>query len=159
MARHPRLLTFGVGEVDLLADLRMTRTERSGPALDGVRSRVVLHCAAARLAPPVAPTSTAFRDLDAFAESTRHLHDLGFRSRTAIHPAQVPVIHAVLTPDTAAVEAAQDVVARFAAAGSGITTDAEGRMVDAAVVREARETLARADLVPDQEPPDPDRRR
>ncbi|MPZ60839.1 MAG: CoA ester lyase [Propionibacteriales bacterium] len=159
MAQHPRLLTFGIGEVDLLADLRMTRTERSAAALDSLRSQIILHCAAAQLAPPVAPTSTAFRDLDAFADSTRHLHDLGFRSRTAIHPAQVPVIHTVLTPDTSAVESARDVMARFDAAGAGVTTDADGRMIDAAVIRQARETLGRADLLQGQEPPDPDLRR
>lgn len=144
MARQPRLLTFGIGEVDLLADLRMVRSERSSAALDAIRTLVVLHAAAAGLQAPVAPTSTAFRDLDAFAESTRHFHDLGFRSRTAVHPAQVAVIHDVLTPDEKAVEAARDVLARFEAASDGVTTDEQGQLIDAAVVRGARETLARA---------------
>jgi citrate lyase subunit beta/citryl-CoA lyase len=144
LARTPRLTTFGIGEVDLLADLRITRSDRSAAAVDGLRSQVVLHCAAAGLAAPVAPTSTAFRDLEAFAETTRLLHDLGFRSRTAIHPAQVPVIHDVLTPSDEEVAGARDVVRRFEAAEGGVTTDEHGRLIDAAVVREARETLARS---------------
>ena len=144
LSRAPRLTTFGIGEVDLLADLRMTRSDRSAAAVDALRAQVVLHCAAAGLAAPVAPTSTAFRDLDAFAETTRLLHDLGFRSRTAIHPAQVPVIHEVLTPTDEDVAAARDVVSRFETAQGGVTTDDQGRLIDAAVVREARETLARA---------------
>jgi citrate lyase subunit beta/citryl-CoA lyase len=144
MARNPIVTTFGIGEVDLLADLRLARTHRSAAAIDGLRTQVVLHCAAAGLSAPVAPTSTAFRDLEAFRESTRHLHDLGFRSRTAVHPLQVPVIHEVLTPDQAAVEAARDILARFERAGGGVTTDERGRLIDAAVVREARETMSRA---------------
>lgn len=140
----PGLTTLGIGEVDLLADLRMRRSARTRPALDALRAHVVTHCAGAGLAAPVAPTSTAYRDLAAFEESTRDLFDLGFRSRTAIHPAQLPVIHDVLTPDAEEVAAARDVVARFEAAAGGVTTDAQGRMIDAAVVREAQETLARA---------------
>jgi len=144
LSRAPRLTTFGIGEVDLLADLRITRSDRSAAAVDALRAQVVLHCAASGLAAPVAPTSTAFRDLDSFAETTRLMHDLGFRSRTAIHPAQLPVIHEILTPTEDDVEAARDVVSRFEAAHGGVTTDDRGRLIDAAVVREARETLARA---------------
>jgi citrate lyase subunit beta/citryl-CoA lyase len=144
LARAPRLTTFGIGEVDLLADLRIDRTSRSTSAVEALRTQVVVHAAAAGLAAPVAPTSTDFRDLDAFAESTRLMQDLGFRSRTAIHPAQVSVINDVLSPTPDAVEAARGVVERFAAAGGGVTTDERGRLIDAAVVRQAQETLARA---------------
>lgn len=143
MAAHPRLDAFGIGEVDLLGDLRISRGAHSEAAITALRTQVVVHSAAAGLEAPVAPTSTDFRDLEAFAESTRALLALGFRSRTAIHPAQVPVIHAVLTPTQEQVASAEDVVRRFEAAGGGVTTDRSGRLIDAAVVREARETLAR----------------
>lgn len=143
MAAHPRLTAFGIGEVDLLGDLRIVRGPHSEAAVVALRTQVVVHSAAAGLEAPVAPTSTDFRDLDAFAESSRAMLELGFRSRTAIHPAQVPVIHEVLTPTAEQVEAARDVVRRFEAAGHGVTTDAAGRLIDAAVVRGAHETLAR----------------
>jgi citrate lyase subunit beta / citryl-CoA lyase len=143
MAAHPRLTAFGIGEVDLLGDLRITRGPHSEAAVVALRTQVVVQSAASGLEAPVAPTSTDFRDLDAFAESTRAALDLGFRSRTAIHPAQVPVIHEVLTPTVEQVEAARDVVRRFEDARGGVTTDASGRLIDAAVVRAARETLAR----------------
>lgn len=144
MSASPRLLTFGLGEADLLGDLRMVRSERSAAALDSLRAQVVVHCAAAGKQAPVAPTSTAFRDLEAFAASTRHLRDLGFRSRTAIHPGQVPVIHEVLAPDEAEIEVARDLMVRFEASDGGVTTAADGRLIDAAVVRAAREVLDRA---------------
>lgn len=143
LTSHPRLTTLGVGEVDLLGDLRVARAATTVATVNQLRLQVVLHCAAAGLAAPVAPTSTDFRDLEAFRRTTRELVDLGFRSRTAVHPGQIPVIHEVLTPDEEALAAAQDVLDRFAAADGGVTVDAAGRLIDAAVIRAAQETLAR----------------
>lgn len=138
----PHLLTVGIGEVDLLAELRIDR--RSATAVEALRLQVVVEAAAAGLAAPVAPTSTDFRDLDAFRATTRALVDAGFRSRTAIHPAQVAVINEVLRPGEEELAAARDVLARFAAAAEGVTVDRDGRLIDLAVVRSARETVARA---------------
>jgi citrate lyase subunit beta/citryl-CoA lyase len=144
LTAHPRLTTLGVGEVDLLADLRVARTEATASAVTQLRLQVVLHCAAAGLVAPVAPTSTDFRDLDGFRRTTSELVDLGFRSRTAIHPSQVPVIHDVLTPSDDAVAAARELLDRFESSQSGVAVDAAGRFVDAAVIRSAQETLARS---------------
>lgn len=143
LSKNNRLLTFAIGEVDLMADLRMTRGAHSEPALDSIRTRVVIACAAARLLPPVAPTSTAIRELEAFADSSRKLHDLGFRSRTAIHPTQVPIIQRVFTPSAEDLASAWEIVDSFQAAHGGLAVDRRGRLIDAAVVRGAEETLQR----------------
>ncbi|MBM9465231.1 CoA ester lyase [Aeromicrobium sp. YIM 150415] len=144
IAQSPRVTTFAVGEVDLLADLRIERRPDTAPVIDGLRTSIVVACAAAGLTAPVAPTSTDYRDLDTFRATTHALSGIGFRSRTAIHPAQVPVIHDVLTPSPEAVESARAVVDRFERASGGVTTDDRGRLIDAAVVRGAREILARS---------------
>lgn len=144
MAASSRLRGFGLGEVDLLADLRIERRLSTASIVDRLRTELVIHSAATGLEPPMAPTSTAFRDLDAFRESSEHLFALGFRSRTAVHPAQVPVIHDALRPSDADVVEAREVLAAFATAEGGITQDAAGHMVDAATVRRAREIVARA---------------
>jgi citrate lyase subunit beta/citryl-CoA lyase len=140
---HPRLTTLGIGEVDLLGDLRMTRSHRTAAAIDAIRTQIVVHCSAAGRAAPVAPTSTDFRDLAAFEESTRHLFDLGFRSRTAIHPSQIEAIHTVATPSASALQEAQEIVDLFQQAKGGVTLDTRGRLIDAAVIRAALETLGR----------------
>ena len=71
-----------------------------------MRLQIVRHAAAAGLRPRSRPRRPDFRDLDGIREpSTRHLVDLGFRSRTAVHPAQVPVINEVLAPDPETVDA------------------------------------------------------
>lgn len=143
VARSPRVVRLGLGEADLAADLGMI------PGLDRaemapLRLQIVVASAAAGIGRPVAPTSTDFRDLDAFRRSAQALLRLGFRSRTAVHPAQLPVIHEVFTPGEDEVLAAQDLLARFDAAGGGVVMDATGKMVDLAVVRSAREILGRS---------------
>lgn len=142
LGRFPHLLTVGIGMVDLLAELRISR--RATAAVAALQLDVVVGAAVAGLAAPVAPTSTDFRDLDTFRATTEALVDAGFRSRTAIHPAQVMVVNDVLTPTADEIAEAQDVLDRFDRAAGGVTTDARGTMIDLAVVRAARETLARA---------------
>ena len=103
--------------------------------------------AAAGIGAPGGPVSTNFTDLEAFRAGTERLKRLGFGGRAVIHPAQVPVVHAVFTPSAEEVRRARDLVERFdaaVAAGSGVIVDDQGRMVDEAVVRVARNLLARA---------------
>jgi citrate lyase subunit beta/citryl-CoA lyase len=148
IARMPRVSHLSLGEYDLAADLGM----EPGPdrsELDPVRVWMVVASAAADLPPPVAPASIEFRDLEVLRASTHALRRLGFGGRTAIHPAQVPVINDVFTPSDDEVKEARALVERFeaaAAAGSGVITDEKGRMVDRAVVRAARRTLEFARL-------------
>ncbi|WP_037182022.1 HpcH/HpaI aldolase/citrate lyase family protein [Rhodococcoides fascians] len=144
MAERGRVRTFGIGEVDLLADLRIARTPETAGVIDGLRSEVVVGCAAAALAAPVAPTSTDFRDLDGFVETTAHFVNMGFRARTALHPKQVPIINAALTPSGDDVARAHRLIELFDLAQGGPTVDDQGRFVDEAVVRGAREILDRA---------------
>jgi len=146
LARHPHVLRLAVGEADLAADLRL-RPSPGEPELLPIRLQVVVASAAAGLEAPIGAVATDFRDLDALRASTRGLADLGFRARSAIHPAQVAVING--GADAArerggagapARRAVQDVRRRR----EGATTGEDGRMVDAAVIRSARETLAHA---------------
>ena len=146
IARAPRVTRLQLGEADLRVELGVT----PGPderELLLVRSMAVLASAAAGIAAPVAAASTDFRDLDALRASTEAFRRLGFRGRTCIHPAQIPVVNKVFTPTAQEVEIALDVIARFEAAiasGMGVCLDSDGRMIDEAVVRAARGTVALA---------------
>jgi citrate lyase subunit beta/citryl-CoA lyase len=146
IAAAQRVARLGIGEADLAAELNL----RPGPGreeLMPLRLQIVLASAAARIAAPVAPVATDFRDLSALRESTLAALRLGFRARTAIHPAQLPVINEVFTPSAAEVRQAQQIVTAFETAergGSGVITSGDGEMVDVAVIRSAREVLARA---------------
>ena len=71
----------------------------------------------------------------------------GFRARTAIHPDQVAVVNAAFTPSAEQLAAARDVLDRLAAAqeqSAGVALTADGRFIDEAVARSAREVVGRA---------------
>lgn len=156
LASSPRILRLGMGEADLRAELGL----ESGPGeleLLPLRSAVVVASAAAGLTAPVGSTTTEFRDLDAVRESAVRLRGLGFRARTAIHPAQVAVVNDVFSPTQEQLAAASAVVDAFeeaVAGGRGAATGPDGRMLDIAVVRSAREVLGRSGLgAPDRPSP------
>ncbi|WP_293781766.1 CoA ester lyase [uncultured Aeromicrobium sp.] len=143
MAALDSVVTFGMGEVDLLADLRISRTRAPAAALAALRVELVAAAAAAQLQAPVAPTSVDVRDLDRLAETTEELFDCGFRSRTAIHPRQCAIINRVAAPSAADITAAHAVLDAFERADGGVALDDDGRLIDAAVVRAAREVVER----------------
>ncbi len=145
LARGPRVRRLQLGEADLRADVGLLPGDAELELLY-VRSHVVLVSAACGLEPPVGPVSTDFRDLERFRGSTLALLRLGFVGRSCIHPAQVTVANEVFTPAPDEVDRARALVARFeqaVAAGDGVLLDDAGRMVDEAVVRQARRLLAR----------------
>ncbi|MEU4562781.1 CoA ester lyase [Actinoplanes sp. NPDC023936] len=146
IASAPRVTRLQIGEADLAAELGVTPGEDERELLL-VRSAVVLASAAAGIEPPAAAVTTDFRDLESLRRSTLALKRLGFRGRACIHPAQIPVVHEVFTPSPDEVAQARDLVRRFEAAGGGVCLDARGRMVDLAVVRDARRTLDAAPSV------------
>lgn len=146
LAAMPRVARLAIGRADLAAELGL-RLEPEDAAFDSLLLQLVVAAAAAGIASPMAPTSTDFRDLEALRQSTERFLRLGFRGRSAIHPAQLAVINEVFTPGDVEVERAERLVAAFEESersGSGVTVDDQGRMVDVAVVRSAREVLSRA---------------
>jgi citrate lyase subunit beta/citryl-CoA lyase len=145
LASATRVHQLMIGEFDLAADLGIDVSDVS--ALIPLRMQVVVASAAAGIEAPVGPVAADYRDLDHLRETTRHLVRLGFGSRPAIHPAQVPIINEAFTPDPAEVERARKLVAQYDAAlrqGRGAVGDDEGRMVDEAVVKVAQRVLERA---------------
>lgn len=145
-AASPRVVRLQVGEADLRADIGVTLGDDERELLF-VRSSVVLASAAAGIEPPVGPVSTNFRDLDVLRTSTEALARMGYRGRACIHPAQAAVVNEVFTPTDGELAAARSLIERYEAAsgaGEGVFTDDSGRMVDLAVIRQARRTLSLA---------------
>lgn len=144
IATAPRVRRLGIGEVDLASDLGV-QAGPDGHELAWVRSQLVVHSAAAGLQPPLASVWTDLRDTEGLRRSSEALRRLGYSGRACIHPAQVPVVGQAFTPGVSEVAQAQRLLAQFDAAvacGQGVITDEHGRMVDEAVVRAARRTLA-----------------
>lgn len=146
IAKAPRVQRLQVGEADLRADIGVELGADQRELLY-VRSQVVLISAAAGIDPPVGPVDTNFRDVDALRESTLAIKRMGYLGRACIHPAQAAVVNAVFTPSADEIASARDLIERFdaaMAAGDGVCVDAHGRMVDEAVVRQARRVISLA---------------
>ena len=142
IALAPRVERLQVGEADLRADVGITTGDDERELLFS-RSFVVFASSAAGIAPPIAPVSTEFRDLDAYRASTEALARMGFVGRACIHPAQAAVANEVFTPSEEKVAWAREVLEALENAGSGVAVDSRGRMLDEAVARQARLVLER----------------
>ncbi|OUC76003.1 HpcH/HpaI aldolase/citrate lyase family protein [Gordonia lacunae] len=141
IAAGPRVAFVQIGEVDLAADLGVSPVV--GNELLWARSQVVAASAAAKIRPPLAAASPDIEDVDGYEVETRQLIGLGFFGRACIHPRQIAPARAGMTPAESEVAAARDVLSAFDAAGGAAATDSAGRLIDEAVARIARRTLAR----------------
>lgn len=129
LASAPRVVRLAIGRADLASELGLD-VEPEGPEFRTILLQLVIASSAAGIAAPVAPISTDFRDLDALRSSTEQLRRLGFRGRTAIHPAQLAIINEVFSPTANEVQRAQLQVAAFEDAelrGSGVIVGEDGR--------------------------------
>ncbi len=79
-------------------------------------------------------------DLEGLAASCARGRELGFLGRTAIHPAQLPVIERAYLPTAAEFETARSLVDLAAGSGGGFARG--GTFVDAPVVSAAQQLVA-----------------
>ena len=141
IATGPRVTRLQLGEADLRADLG-TSGLAGETTTQFARNMAVYASAAAGINPPVAAVSTNFKDLDAYRNSSQDFKEWGYFGRACIHPAQIEIANEVFTPSAEDLAAAQDILDRLAAAGGGVALDAKGRMIDEAIAKIARRTLA-----------------
>lgn len=141
IATGPRVTRMQVGESDLRADLG-TSGSAGETTTQFARSMAVFASASAGINPPLAAVSTNFKDLDAYRKSSQDFKEWGYFGRACIHPAQVEIVNEVFTQNTDDLAEAQDILERLVAAGGGVALDANGRMIDEAIARIARRTLA-----------------
>ena len=87
-----------------------------------------------------------FRDRDGFRRSCLAARALGYDGKWCIHPDQVPIANEIFSADEAELTWAREIlVANAEAEQAGWGSFAfNGQMVDAATLRMARATLARA---------------
>lgn len=145
-ASSSRLVGLTLGGQDLAADLGI-RVTTEGWELLYARSAVVMAAKAFGLE----AFDTVFTDvanLDGLARATATAVSLGFSGKAAIHPSQVPVIHAAFAPSQKEVEKAARIIAGARAAkakGLGVLA-VDGKMVDAPVVAQAERILSLATM-------------
>jgi citrate lyase subunit beta/citryl-CoA lyase len=131
--------TLMLGEYDLTAELGMSIDAR-GAELASIRVGMVVACAAAGVAPPIAAVSADFDDESAFRESSLAMRRMGFFGRALIHPRQIEIANTVFAPTPDEIEEAERTLAAWADEGGAMARD--GRLVDEATIRHARRIRA-----------------
>ncbi|WDP92572.1 MAG: CoA ester lyase [Desulfobacter sp.] len=107
-------------------------------------SRMVMAAKASGLAAVDAPFGN-FKDLQGLKASARRARALGCDGKWAIHPDQIPVINEIFSPLPEEIHRARIILEAAEQAGPGRGAVAvQGKMVDRATVRLARELMARA---------------
>jgi (S)-citramalyl-CoA lyase len=132
----PRLTGLMLGAADLAADLGAAT---AWSPLMYARSRLVLACALAGVTPIDSPFFNV-HDANALSREVADAIAFGFAAKAAIHPSQITPINDALTPSPEAVAHARTVLDANRQ-GVGVV---DGQMVDEAVARKARRTLAAA---------------
>jgi citrate lyase subunit beta / citryl-CoA lyase len=141
---HERVVGLALGGEDLAADLGVMRSA-AGLELSPARGLVVLAATAARRWAIDTPCTHLDRPEQLRRES-QLARRMGFAGKLAIHPRQVETINTCFAPTRGEIQIALRILGDLRGTrgeAEGVSS-LEGRMVDAAVVRAARRTLARA---------------
>ncbi len=142
-----RVNSLVFGAVDYTRDMRVTLTKEGGEILVARSWTAIAARAAGCIA--IDPPYPAFRDEEGFARDSRTGRQLGFEGRMLIHPSQVEPAHEIYAPTQAQIAYAKEVVKIFE---EGIergeaSVPLRGQMIDIAVYRTQKDTLATARAV------------
>jgi len=151
-------LIFGAG--DLSASLHARVDGNFEPLVDYpgdfwhfARAQVLTAARAGRVDAIDAPYP-AYQDPDGYRRSALAASALGFDGKWAIHPSQVPIANDVFAPTAEEVAEAEEAMRLYRAAeAEGVgAIGRDGRLVDAAHMRLAANTLLKASLTPPAPP-------
>lgn len=136
-----RLFGVALAGGDFRKDMRVKVTE-SGIDIMVARGMMLLAARAAGV--QCFDTNFAdFKNMEGFENEVRQNHQMGFDGKSIINPRQIRLVHQVFTPSAKEVDHAERLVRAYneqASAGIGVFTF-EGKMVDIAHVRDARDLL------------------
>lgn len=136
-------LFLGADDFSVEAGMRPDRAGLLGPS-----QQVVFAARRAGILPlGFVGSISDYSDLDAFRAAIREARALGFAGGLGIHPSQVAIMNEEFMPSEEEVAHARGVLEAYEAAraqGRGATAY-QGRMIDAPIVAQARQTLRRAE--------------
>ena len=141
IAAAPGVRFLAMGGVDLQKDLN-----NSGGNLQMLyaRSLLVIAARAAGIAPPIDSVYPYLDDDAGLRDQATFAASLGFFGKSAIHPRQLDILHAVFTPTSAEIDWAQSVLTAFESSGGDGLRLPSGEFVDLPVAVRARRVLAHA---------------
>ena len=144
--KRVRRIAFGAGDFTLDMNIEWSRIEAE---LLPYRSECVLASRAAEIEAPIDTVWTDLTDAKGFTNSTRHIRSLGFQGKLCIHPDQVPIVNAVLSPSAEQIDWSRKVVEAFEAAeaAGSASIQLEGKFIDYPIFHQARRVLETAQRI------------
>jgi citrate lyase subunit beta / citryl-CoA lyase len=142
IAAAPGVKYLALGGIDLQKDLGVASGEAP---LQYVRSHLVVAARAAGLEPPIDSVYPYLQDADGLRRQACHSRSLGFFGKSAIHPSQLPIIHAEFSPHADELRWARDVLAAFDNANGSAVRLPSGEFVDLPVAERARNIMRLAE--------------
>ena len=142
----PRITAALVASEDMAADLGVERGP-DGLELQYVRQRFIVECAAA--VTPAIDCPFTWSDTEGVEADTRYARRLGYKAKSLVDPAHVPIINDVLTPNTDEIAHAQRVTTAFEdaqMAGHG-RVEVDGSQVELPIYMNAKRLLKRAEAL------------
>lgn len=138
-------LMFGAG--DYTADLGIP-TANVGPHILNGKIATMVGSRAGGLAPPIDTVFFDLTDDDGFAADCAEARSLGFQGKAVIHPKQIAAVNTAFKPTEVEIRAAQRIIDAFEEAErNGIgAVRIDGKLVDYAMLKSAKKTLATASL-------------
>lgn len=133
-----RMASLVFGSEDYCADVGISRTSGDVELLFA-RSALVTASKAFGLEAIDSPCLD-LKDTAKLRSEAQAARNLGFTGKLAIHPGQVPTLNELFSPTETEIGYAQKVLSAFSASRLGVLM-VDGRMVDEAVVRRARQVL------------------
>ena len=141
LASAPQVARLAFGHLDFQVDAGMACGPDEAELLP-MRMAVVLAARRAGMAAPIDGVTVDTKNPERMSLDAARARRMGFGGKLCIHPTQVAVLHAAFDPDEAAVAQARRVQQALQDAGGGVCV-LDGRMVDAPVLAQARQTLER----------------
>jgi citrate lyase subunit beta/citryl-CoA lyase len=136
-----RRLSFGGGDYTLDLDYQWLADEA---VLSYARAKLSHASRVANLEPPIDTVVLQIKDDERFTASAQRGRQFGFGGKLCIYPAQVPLTHAVFTPNDEEVAHARAVINAFeeAEAKGSASIQLDGYFIDYPIVDKARRILA-----------------
>jgi citrate lyase beta subunit len=142
----PRLDALILGYADLAASLGRAEPEAAPERWLYAQDALLVAARAAGIAAIDGPY-LALADERGLRAWAKHVRDLGYDGKWAIHPSQLAVINDTFTPAGDEVERAEAILAALAkaeSAGEGGAAQLDGKMIDEASRKQAEQVVARA---------------
>jgi citrate lyase subunit beta/citryl-CoA lyase len=140
-ARGVSRLAFGA--LDFCLDLGLLALEEADDGLSSFRLQMVMASRLAGLAAPIDGVTVNIQDDALVTGQAAQARRLGFGAKLCIHPRQVALVNAALSPSDAELAWARRVMDAMADAGAAATA-VDGKMVDRPVLARAEAWLAQA---------------